>query len=137
MAIVSRKAVKQDVFTRQGGIGRKFQPPATAFMQNKANLRKGQMNVTSVTTRAYENQPIPRLPENKPNQTQSVFLPRRTPRSESFLLSKDPHQYKWLQNKELRFLSQRSLRPLRLMRDEAQLPANGTFSANIKRNAGL
>jgi len=51
-----------------------------------------------------------RLMENKANQSQSVFLPRRTPRSESFLLSKDPRRCNCLQNKELQSLSsQRSL----------------------------
>jgi len=37
------------------------------FMQNKPNFKIGKMNVNSVLTRNYENQPLRRLPENKPN----------------------------------------------------------------------
>ncbi len=36
----------------------------------KPNLLDTQMNASSVLTKYYENQPIRRLPENKPNQTQ-------------------------------------------------------------------
>jgi len=39
--------------------------------QNKPNSLKAQMNVNSVLTRDYENQPLWTVPENKPNQTQS------------------------------------------------------------------
>jgi hypothetical protein len=111
--------------------------PALRLRQNKANFKIGKININPIMKRNYEDYCLRTPPENKPNQTQSVFLPRRTPRSESFLLSKDQHWYKWLQNKELQFLSQRSLRPLRLMRNEAQLPGNGTFSTNIERSAVL
>ena len=41
------------------------------IMQNKPNFRKAKMNITSIVTKDYENQPLRRLPENKPNQTQS------------------------------------------------------------------
>jgi len=41
-------------------------------MQNKANLLDTQMNVSSVTTKEYENKRLFRCPENKPNQTQPV-----------------------------------------------------------------
>jgi len=44
-------------------------------MQNKANLLDAQMNVSSVLTKYYENKPLCRREENKPNQTQSPFLP--------------------------------------------------------------
>ena len=40
------------------------------FMQNKANFRKSQMNVTAVLTKDYENKSNWTLGENKPNQTQ-------------------------------------------------------------------
>jgi hypothetical protein len=39
-------------------------------MQNKANLLDAQMNVSSVLTKYYENAPLRRCGENKPNQTQ-------------------------------------------------------------------
>ncbi len=39
--------------------------------QNKPNSRKAQMNVNFFLERDYENQPLRRLPENKPKQTQS------------------------------------------------------------------
>jgi hypothetical protein len=41
-------------------------------MQNKANLLDTQMNVSSVTTKGYENKRLFRCPENKPKQTQLV-----------------------------------------------------------------
>ena len=44
------------------------------IMQNKANFRKGQVSINIFTTKDYENQPIWRLRENKPNQTQFVFF---------------------------------------------------------------
>jgi len=37
------------------------------IMQNKPNFQKAQMNLNSVLTKDYENQPLRRLPENKPN----------------------------------------------------------------------
>jgi len=40
------------------------------FLQNKANLPDDQMSASSFSTKDYENQPIRRLGENKPNQTQ-------------------------------------------------------------------
>ncbi len=40
-------------------------------MQNKANFRKSQMNVTSLITMEYENISDWTLGKNKPNQTQS------------------------------------------------------------------
>jgi hypothetical protein len=39
-------------------------------MQNKANLRKGQMNITVFTIKDYENKPAFSVPENKPKQSQ-------------------------------------------------------------------
>ncbi len=42
----------------------------TAKMQNKPNLRDAQMNVSAVRTKEYENVPLRRRAENKPNQTQ-------------------------------------------------------------------
>ena len=42
------------------------------IMQNKANFRKGQMNVSIFSTKDYENRPIWRLRENKANQSQFV-----------------------------------------------------------------
>ncbi len=44
---------------------------STLFMQNKAILPDAQMKVSSVLTKDYENDNTFRLPENKPNQTQS------------------------------------------------------------------
>ena len=44
------------------------------FLQNKANLRKGQTNINIFGTKDYENQPIWRLRQSKPNQSQFVFL---------------------------------------------------------------
>ncbi|MHC4463024.1 MAG: hypothetical protein ACYS30_16580, partial [Planctomycetota bacterium] len=41
------------------------------FMQNKPNFRKAKMNVTYYITKNYENVPLCRRGENKPNQTQS------------------------------------------------------------------
>ncbi len=41
------------------------------FMQNKPNLPYAQMNVNFFVPKDYQNQPLRRLPENKPNQTQS------------------------------------------------------------------
>jgi len=42
------------------------------FMQNKANFRKGEMSVSIFIRKDYENQPIWRLRENKPNQSQNA-----------------------------------------------------------------
>ena len=56
-------------------------------MQNKANLLDAQMNVSSVLTKYYENKPLCRRGENKPNQTQSPFLP---PLIKSLLYRLDP-----------------------------------------------
>ena len=39
-------------------------------MQNKANLGKNKMNVSAVITMHYDNSPLPRCAQNKPNQTQ-------------------------------------------------------------------
>jgi hypothetical protein len=43
-------------------------------MQNKANLRKGQMNITIFNTKDYENRPAVGVLENKAKQSQFVFL---------------------------------------------------------------
>jgi hypothetical protein len=40
------------------------------FMQNKANLRKSQVNVYLIITRVYEKKSNRTLGENKPNQSQ-------------------------------------------------------------------
>ena len=40
------------------------------FMQNKPNLLETEMNVSSVLTKHYENQPLCERRQNKPNQTQ-------------------------------------------------------------------
>ena len=40
------------------------------FMQNKPNLPDAQMDVSSVLTKDYENLPLRRCGENKPNQSQ-------------------------------------------------------------------
>ena len=45
-------------------------------MQNKANLLDAQMNVSSILTNHYENEPLYRRGENKPKQTQ--FQTQRT-----------------------------------------------------------
>ena len=42
------------------------------FMQNKPNLLDAQMNVSSITTKDYENKQNWTLGENKPNQSQSL-----------------------------------------------------------------
>ena len=51
-------------------------------MQNKPNLLKARINVTSFTTKDYENARPPGREKNKPNQTQScrgvAFLPPRS-----------------------------------------------------------
>jgi len=39
-------------------------------MQNKPNFRNAQMNISTVTTRNYENETTLMLQKNKPNQTQ-------------------------------------------------------------------
>jgi len=44
--------------------------PEDLFMQNKANLPDAQMNISSLLTKYYENVPLRRRGENKPNQTQ-------------------------------------------------------------------
>jgi len=44
--------------------------------QNKPNLLDAQMNISSVLTKDYENVPLCRRGENKPNQTQ--FQTQRT-----------------------------------------------------------
>ena len=49
-----------------------------SFMQNKPNLLDTQMNVSSVLTRDYENEPLRRRGENKPKQTQSPSAIRNT-----------------------------------------------------------
>jgi hypothetical protein len=41
--------------------------PADCFMQNKPNLLDAQMNVSSVLTKDYENIPLRRRGQNKPN----------------------------------------------------------------------
>jgi len=43
-------------------------------MQNKANFRKGQMNISVFTIKDYENKTGFGIPENKPKQSQFVFL---------------------------------------------------------------
>ena len=47
-------------------------------MQNKPNLREAKMSVNKVLTREYENSPLRKCAENKPNQTQShrFYLPK-------------------------------------------------------------
>jgi hypothetical protein len=40
------------------------------FMQNKPNLRKTQMNITFLLTKAYKNKTLGRRGKNKPNQSQ-------------------------------------------------------------------
>ncbi len=51
------------------------------FMQNKANFRKSQMNVTSLITADYENKTLGERGKNKPNsnpkqtQTKPIFVP--------------------------------------------------------------
>ena len=50
-----------------------IQHPASiseSFSQNKPNLPDTKMNVTNVITKEYENAPLRKLAENKPNQTQ-------------------------------------------------------------------
>jgi hypothetical protein len=42
-------------------------------MQNKANLLDTQMNISSVTTKEYENKRLFRRPENKPKQSQFQY----------------------------------------------------------------
>jgi len=53
------------------------------FMQNKANLLDAQMNISSVLTKDYENKPLRRRGENKPNQTQSP-RPRFYPKNQHY-----------------------------------------------------
>jgi len=55
------------------------------IMQNKANLLDAQMNISSVLTKDYENKPLRRRRENKPNQTQ--FPPNPDNFNPQFLLS--------------------------------------------------
>jgi len=43
-----------------------------SIMQNKPNLLAPQMNATSFYTKDYENEPLRRCGQNKPNQTQFV-----------------------------------------------------------------
>jgi len=42
-------------------------------MQNKADLLDTQMNISSVTTKEYENKRLFRCPENKPKQSQFQY----------------------------------------------------------------
>ena len=44
-------------------------------IQNKANLLDTQMNITSILTKDYENEPLRRRGENKPKQTQFFSYP--------------------------------------------------------------
>ena len=46
---------------------------STLFMQNKANLLDAQMNVRSLITVDYENKPLYRCGDNKPNQSQFLY----------------------------------------------------------------
>ncbi len=52
-----------------------------SIMQKKANLLDEQMNVNKVSTNDYENKPLRRRGENKPNQTQfqKQKIPPKTP----------------------------------------------------------
>jgi len=47
-----------------------YAPDCWKTNPNKPNLLDAQMNTTACITKYYENQPLRRLPENKPNQTQ-------------------------------------------------------------------
>jgi len=59
------------------------------FLQNKANLRKGQMSVSPYNTKVYENIRVCRLPKSKANQSQFVFLAAENAKLAELLLSKD------------------------------------------------
>ena len=52
-------------------------------IQNKPNFLDPQMNVSSVKTKYYENLPLRRRGENKPNQTQSP-APRFYPKNQHY-----------------------------------------------------
>jgi len=57
-------------------------------MQNKANLRKGHMNISVFTIKDYKNGPAFGVPESKPNQSQFVFLAGENAELAGVLLSK-------------------------------------------------
>ena len=62
----------------------------SVIMQNKANLRKGQININIFSTKDYENMPAFGVPESKPNQSQFVFwLGRRLNPQSSCCLKTD------------------------------------------------
>jgi len=62
-------------------------------MQNKPNLLDAQMNVTSLYTKDYENEPRLRTRENKPNtnpiRTQSNPISERPKMNENLFATKD------------------------------------------------
>jgi hypothetical protein len=60
----------------------------TVIIQNKANLRKGHMNISVFTIKDYKNGPAFGVPENKPNQSQFVFLAGENAKLAELLLSK-------------------------------------------------
>jgi len=68
--------------------------PRITNKENKPNLLDAQMNVSSVLTKYYENVPLRRRGENKPNQTQPVV-------SLSNLFPKSQNEIKLLFNKGL------------------------------------
>ncbi|MCK4293419.1 MAG: hypothetical protein KAY65_09495, partial [Planctomycetes bacterium] len=63
------------------------------IMQNKPNFQIAQMNVKSVITKDYENQPLRSLPENKPNtnpiQTQTNPIYEKPKMNVSSIVTKD------------------------------------------------
>jgi hypothetical protein len=70
MGIISQNAIKHILLSYQGGISGKSGRAGRLFMQNKANLRKRQMNISVFTIKDYENEPAFGIPKSKPKQTQ-------------------------------------------------------------------
>jgi hypothetical protein len=70
MAVISQNAIKHILLSYQGGISGKSRRAGGLFMQNKANFRKGQMNISIFTIKDYENEPAFGVPKSKPKQSQ-------------------------------------------------------------------
>lgn len=74
MAIILQNGIKHSFFDRLGGVGGKSRHAGRLFMQNKANLQKAQMSVTSFPITNYGDFAALRLGENKANSNPNAGL---------------------------------------------------------------
>jgi len=105
------------------------------FMQNKANLRKSQVDVSIFSQKAYENKSDWTLSENKPNSKPNKVNLHFTAENAEYAEKKDISvSYCSIERYALYHISPCSLRTRQLMENK---PNSKPIKANFKRDDGF